>query len=47
MDSVGYGMTRRLADKVFTSAGASRDDVGVIELHDCFAANEVCILLLA
>ena len=47
MDSVGYGMTRRLADKVFRSAGASRDDVGVIELHDCFAANEVCILLLA
>jgi sterol carrier protein 2 len=45
MDSVGYGMTRRLADKVFASAGASRDDVGVVELHDCFAANEVCILL--
>ena len=41
MDTVGYGMTRRLADKVFEQAGASRDDVGVIELHDCFAANEV------
>ena len=41
MDSVGYGMTRRLADEVFAQAGASRDDVGVIELHDCFAANEV------
>lgn len=41
IDTVGYGMTRRLADKVFEQAGASRDDVGVIELHDCFAANEV------
>jgi sterol carrier protein 2 len=40
-------MTRRLADKVFASAGANRDDVGVVELHDCFAANEVCIVLSA
>ena len=40
MDTVGYGMTQRLADKIFTQAGASRDDVGVVELHDCFAANE-------
>ena len=47
MDSVGYGMTRRLADKVFASAGANRDDVGVVELHDCFAANEVCVVALA
>ncbi len=46
MDSVGYGMTRRLADKVFASAGANRDDVGVIELHDCFAANEVSSIVL-
>ncbi|KAH9075572.1 thiolase-like protein [Lactarius deliciosus] len=41
MDTVGYGMTRRLADKIFAQAGASRDDVGVVELHDCFAANEL------
>ncbi|KAH9036656.1 thiolase-like protein [Lactarius pseudohatsudake] len=40
MDTVGYGMTRHLADKIFAQAGASRDDVGVVELHDCFAANE-------
>ena len=44
MDSVGYGMTRRLADKLFAFASANRDDVGVVELHDCFAANEVCIV---
>ncbi|KAH9014634.1 thiolase-like protein [Lactarius hengduanensis] len=41
MATVGYGMTRRLADKIFAQAGASRDDVGVVELHDCFAANEL------
>ncbi|KAI0297502.1 thiolase-like protein [Multifurca ochricompacta] len=41
MDTVGYGMTRRLSDKVFAQAGATRDDVGVVELHDCFAANEL------
>ncbi|KAH9036659.1 thiolase-like protein [Lactarius pseudohatsudake] len=41
MDTVGYGMTRRLADKIFAQAGASRGDVGVVELHDCFAANEL------
>jgi sterol carrier protein 2 len=41
IDTVGYGMTRRLADKVFAQAGANRDEVGVVELHDCFAANEV------
>jgi hypothetical protein len=27
--------------KVFEQAGASRDNVGMIELHDSFAANEV------
>jgi len=41
MDTIGYGMTRRLADKIFAQAGASQDDIGVVELHDCFAANEV------
>jgi sterol carrier protein 2 len=40
METVGYRMTQRLADKIFAQAGASRDDVGVVELHDCFAANE-------
>ncbi|KIY66538.1 thiolase-like protein [Cylindrobasidium torrendii FP15055 ss-10] len=41
MEVVGYGMTRSCADKVFEQAGATRDEVGVIELHDCFAANEL------
>jgi sterol carrier protein 2 len=42
---VGYDMTKHCADKVFSDAGfkpgEGRDQVGVIELHDCFAANEV------
>ena len=41
MDSVGYGMTRRLADNAFASAGANRVNVEVNELHDCAAVNEV------
>ncbi|KIJ59808.1 hypothetical protein HYDPIDRAFT_118058 [Hydnomerulius pinastri MD-312] len=45
MEVVGYGMTKRAADKVFKQAGFApgkgRDEVGVVELHDCFAANEL------
>lgn len=45
MEVVGYGMTKACADKVFKDAGfgpgEGRDQVGVVELHDCFAANEV------
>ncbi|KAF9014893.1 thiolase-like protein [Cyathus striatus] len=45
MDVVGYSMTKECANRVFTEAGFTegegRDQVGVIELHDCFAANEL------
>lgn len=45
MDLVGYSMSKRAADEAFAQAGfkpgEGRDQVGVIELHDCFAANEV------
>nr|CAL91039.1 putative thiolase [Nidula niveotomentosa] len=45
MEVVGYGMTKACADQVFKEAGFSegegRDQVGVVELHDCFAANEL------
>ena len=45
MDVVGYEMSKTCADKVFKEAGfdegQGRDEVGVVELHDCFAANEV------
>jgi sterol carrier protein 2 len=45
MELVGYGMSKVGADTVFENAGfkegSGRDEVGVVELHDCFAANEV------
>lgn len=45
MNVVGYNMTKACADKVFSQAGfkpgEGRDQVGVVELHDCFASNEV------
>ncbi|KAG6332410.1 hypothetical protein ID866_6681 [Astraeus odoratus] len=45
MEVVGYSMTKRCADKVFAAAGFApgkgRNEVGVLELHDCFAANEL------
>lgn len=45
MDLVGYTMSKNCADMAFQQAGFKegdgRDQVGVIELHDCFAANEV------
>ena len=45
MELVGYSMTRAAADSAFTQAGfkkgEGRDLVGVVELHDCFSANEL------
>ena len=45
MDVIGYEMTKTCANRVFKEAGYAeghgRDLVGVVELHDCFAANEV------
>ncbi|KAF5314384.1 hypothetical protein D9619_011793 [Psilocybe cf. subviscida] len=45
MDVVGYEMSKTAADKVFKDAGFAegqgRDLVGVVELHDCFASNEL------
>ncbi|MCJ8732013.1 hypothetical protein PDJAM_G00205810 [Pangasius djambal] len=38
---VGYDMTRLAAKKCFESAGLNPADVDVIELHDCFSANEL------
>jgi acetyl-CoA acetyltransferase len=40
-DVVGYNMTRRAATQVYEASGVSPDDVDVVELHDCFAQNEL------
>ncbi|XP_022103364.1 non-specific lipid-transfer protein-like isoform X2 [Acanthaster planci] len=41
MKMVGYDMTKKAADEVFKKAGIHPTDVHVVELHDCFAANEL------
>lgn len=38
---VGYDMTRAAADQVFNASGIDPADVDVVELHDCFTANEL------
>ncbi len=41
MDLFGLGMSTTAANKVYESAGIGPEDVDVIELHDCFASNEL------
>lgn len=38
---VGYDMSRLAAKKCFESAGLTPNNVDVVELHDCFSANEL------
>lgn len=37
----GYDMAKSAADEVYAKAGIGPKDVDVVELHDCFTANEV------
>ena len=39
--AVGADLTAAGAEQVYKQAGITPDDVDVIELHDCFSANEV------
>ena len=38
---VGYDMSKQAADRAYEEAGVAAEDVDVIELHDCFSANEL------
>ncbi len=38
---VGYDMAKEAAEKVYEQAGVGPDEVQVVELHDCFTANEL------
>jgi acetyl-CoA acetyltransferase len=38
---VGYDMSKKAADQAYAQAGVGPDDVDVVELHDCFSANEL------
>ncbi|MBR0858040.1 lipid-transfer protein [Bradyrhizobium liaoningense] len=41
MQVVGYDMARDAAQKVYEAAGIGPEDLDVVELHDCFAHNEL------
>ncbi|GAA0765027.1 lipid-transfer protein [Ideonella azotifigens] len=41
MKLVGYGMSQAAAKQVYEQAGIGAEDLDVVELHDCFAQNEL------
>jgi acetyl-CoA acetyltransferase len=41
IDVVGYKTAQRASKKALSLAGLDISDIGAIELHDCFAANEL------
>jgi acetyl-CoA acetyltransferase len=41
MSLVGFDMTRAAARSVYEESGLGPEDVDVVELHDCFSANEL------
>src|SRR6266496_2303674 len=41
IDLVGYRMAKRAANQVYEQTGIAPADVDVVELHDCFAQNEL------
>ena len=38
---VGSSMTKQAAQQAFSKVGITAKDIGVVELHDCFSANEL------
>jgi sterol carrier protein 2 len=38
---IGYDMTRNAARQAYEEAGIGPEDIKVVELHDCFTANEL------
>jgi acetyl-CoA acetyltransferase len=41
MKVVGYDMTKAAATRVYEDSGVAPEDIGVVELHDCFTTNEL------
>jgi sterol carrier protein 2 len=39
--AVGFDMTKKAAEKVYQQSGLGPENVDVVELHDCFSANEL------
>ncbi|KAI0884602.1 thiolase-like protein [Annulohypoxylon maeteangense] len=44
IDLIGYDMSKRAAETALAEAGITPADVQVVELHDCFSANELVTL---
>lgn len=38
---IGFDMAKAAADQVYEQAGVGPEDIQVVELHDCFTANEL------
>ena len=41
MTIAGYECSKKAAQKIYDQAGITADQVNVVELHDCFSANEL------
>merc|ERR1719499_1034321 len=41
IQAVGYDMTKAAVTKLYSETGLAAADVRVVELHDCFSANEL------
>jgi len=41
IQAVGFDMTKNAVNKLYKETGLSANDVQVVELHDCFSANEL------
>jgi sterol carrier protein 2 len=39
--AIGFDMTMKAAEKVYQQSGVGPENVDVVELHDCFSANEL------
>jgi sterol carrier protein 2 len=44
IDLMGYDMTKYAVKTAMDQAGITPDDVKVVELHDCFSANEMVVI---
>ncbi|KIX09567.1 uncharacterized protein Z518_00647 [Rhinocladiella mackenziei CBS 650.93] len=44
IDLIGYKMTEYAGKEALKEAGITPHDVSVVEVHDCFSANEMCVI---
>ncbi|KAL6244627.1 hypothetical protein RBB50_008155 [Rhinocladiella similis] len=44
IDLIGYDMSAFAGKEALKQAGITANDVSIVELHDCFSANELCTI---